>query len=150
MLLHQRFCALANIEALSAHLDDDAVVAVTQKQSAELKCRYSFRVISEVENMQIIYGRMYEVLRIDTLLADIDDMNERIASLRELESQKHEQRLSGLLTVISILAIFSALIDLADFLNKFLTSGEWYFALASLVVNVIIVVIAAVFIFRKK
>ncbi len=114
-----------------------------------LKTKYSFRVISDDRNFQSLYNGMYRVFEIDNLLADLEESNDQISDILEEKRQKHEQRFEWILGALSVLAVFSALIDLSDYLDRF-TNGELFHSIISLVTTLMILVIAVILILRKK
>ena len=147
LLLNQRFSAISYIEDLACPEIDLKRTKSVMKKVVDLKIRYSFRVISDDSNFQTIYGGMYEVLEIDNLLADLEDSNDRLSEILQEEHKANERRFGLLLGGLSILAIFSALIDLSDFADKIFknTVGNW----VSIGVNAVIIIVALLLVFRK-
>lgn len=66
-----------------------------------------------------IYSQMYEILSIESLLKDIQDNELQIKRLRDVRAKKSERQTHTLLMGISFLSVFSALIDFADFVDRF-------------------------------
>lgn len=126
---------------------------------------FNFHIISEVPQYQNVYNIMYKSLGIDRLMDDVKEPLEAInAILHEKEENKEresEQKTESLLTIISALAISSALIDTWDFLTniKCIWFGEpvpnIYAMKAQLIFSALIlltslIVLARIILIRKK
>lgn len=152
LLLDQRFASIAYISEFSEPLTKLTDIQRIHKKVADLKTRYAFRVVSDDHYNQTIYNRMYNVLELDNLIADLEDTNDQLNDVTQAEQNKHDRRFEGLLTALSLLAIFSALVDLSDYLDRFFAhtpKNSWI----SLVVNLSIICVALFLIFvnrRKK
>ena len=119
LLLNQRFAAIADIEAFSQPDIDLPTAVRLHADVVELKTRYSFRVISDDRHIQTIYREMYRIFELDHLLQDLEDANDQLSVLRQARHQKRERFIEVLLTALSVLVVFSALIDLSDYLDRF-------------------------------
>ena len=128
-----------------------------------IKTRYSFRTVSDDAYVQTVYSRMYEVLEIDKMLDDVNDANEKVLEANQAKQQeyqarqqehqakqqKYEHRLERLILALSFLAIFSALVDFTDFLEKF-SVPPVIMPILSLTLIVLFVIVAWLRIFRSK
>ena len=84
---------------------------------------------------------MYHVLEIEDLFRDLEDINDQLRYIQQEEQQlaqeetkKQEEKLETLLGVVSLLAVFSALVDLAAYLIMWTKGEELPFAVGSLVI----------------
>jgi len=149
LLLDQRFASIAYISEFSEPLTKLTDIQRIHKKVADLKTRYAFRVVSDDHYNQTIYNRMYNVLELDNLIADLEDTKDQLNDVTQVEQNKHDRRFEGLLTALSLLAIFSALVDLSDYLDRFFThtpKNSWI----SLVVNLSIICVALFLIFANR
>jgi hypothetical protein len=149
LLLYQYLAAISYIEEFSRPNIKEEHGRSVHRNVVYLKTKYSFRVISDDRNFQSLYNGMYRVFEIDNLLADLEESNDQISDILEEKRQKHEQRFEWILGALSVLAVFSTLIDLSDYLDRF-TNGELFHSIISLVTTLMILVIAVILILRKK
>ena len=156
LLLNQRFSIIACIDELSkegAGKDDKELERIQDisKRVVTLKIRYAFRIISDDAYMQTIYNKLYEVLEIDHLLKDVDEAGEQLNEILQRDQKRRGNRFETILAALSVLTLFSALVDLSDYMEKFST-GIW--PKWALVINLAIIVAAVIIIFivfrRKK
>ena len=118
LLLNQRFTSLKYIDALASITDDTEEVERISAASAILKTRYSFRVVSDEMVYQNIYSDMYRIFHIDKLLLDVADCGSRMEGVEAAESKHHEKTTSSLLLALSVLALFSALVDASGYFDR--------------------------------
>ena len=149
LLLTQRSSAIRCIDRLSSLdcsnrsrlMDQYDQVKEINCNLIDIKTRYLFRVISDEFFVQNIYSRMYHVLEIEDLFRDLEDINDQLRYIQQEEQQlaqeetkKQEEKLETLLGVVSLLAVFSALVDLAAYLIMWTKGEELPFAVGSLVI----------------
>jgi hypothetical protein len=67
---------------------------------------------------------MYKILDIDSLLDDIQDNESQMAMIQTAASAKSDKMASKFLFGISLLSLFSALIDAASFFDRFGMLGK--------------------------
>lgn len=60
---------------------------------------------NDAHYFQAVYGRMYNVLELDNLIAELEDTNDQLNDVPQAEQNKHDRRFKGLLTTLSLLAI---------------------------------------------
>ena len=119
MLLNQRFSAIKYINDIAkAKTDDNASTEQLNQKIIELKTRYTFHVISDEMIYQHVYSEMYSILDIDKLLDDIAENNEKLEMLNGINAAKTGRITERFLIAISILSLFSALIDSADYFDR--------------------------------
>ncbi len=120
LLLDQRFCALKCIADIASTDDKETKrLEHLEKMIIRLKTEFSFRVLSDDMQYQNIYSMMYEILNIDSLLTDIHENESRMAALKSAEMAKTESITNLVLFCLSILSVFSALIDAASYFDRF-------------------------------
>lgn len=85
----------------------------------QLKAVFSFNVISDDKIFQNVYSRMCHILEIEHLLADLIDNEGQMQVLQNAAVAKSEKLSSGLLTGLSLLSLFSALIDASSYFDRF-------------------------------
>lgn len=133
LLLNQKYAAISYVDSI-ANLKDLYQLTDPEEQkklhelnqkTVVLRTDFSFRLVSDDMIFQNVYSRMYEIMDIDALLGDIRDNDEQMRILIEEEEKQAEKKTEGLLTGIAILALFSALIDGADFLDRLPWLASW-------------------------
>jgi hypothetical protein len=119
VLLNQRFSAIAFLEKIPQ------LHACTRKERenvnlkiASLKTVFSFSVVSDDQLYQTIYTKMYSILGIDRLLEDIRDNEEQLQLLQNNELLNAEKMTSTFLFGLSVLSLFSVLVDAAGFFDR--------------------------------
>lgn len=150
MLLNQRFSLISYIDAFSKRVMDQEKAQEMYRSVVELKLRYLFRTISDDARMQTIYNRMYEVYKIDHLMKDLDESGDQLNEILQREHLERQRRFEIMIFVLSALALFSAFVDLSDYIEKFNTGVSSWPALISLAVNVAIVIVGLTIAFKKK
>ena len=118
VLLNQRFSEMKYIEEIACSEDTKELVEQISKKIIHLKTRYSFHVVSDDYIYQNIYSKMYEILDIDKLFLDIEENGDRLALVQNNDSVETEKENNRFLMCISLLAVFSALVDLASYLDR--------------------------------
>ena len=119
LLLNQRFSTINYICEIAECTDaDKKAMEIINKKIVKLKTVFSFRIISDDLIFQNVYAKMYQVLDIDSLLEDIRDNENQSELLINMNSEKIEKRSSQFLMGISLLSLFSALIDASSFFDR--------------------------------
>ena len=119
VLLNQRFSAIAFLEKipkLRTYTRKEREAANLKISS--LKTVFSFSIVSDDQLYQTIYSKMYSILGIDRLLEDIRDNEEQIQLLQNNELLRAEKMTSTFLFGLSILSLFSVLVDAAGFFDR--------------------------------
>ncbi len=119
MLLNQRYSAIQYISQIAcASSMSTKEIEALNKRIVKLKTTFAFNVVSDDQLYQNIYVRLYKVFDIDRLLTDIQDNEAQMEILQNAESAKTEKMSSKFLGGISLLSLFSALIDAAAFFDR--------------------------------
>ncbi len=119
LLLNQRFSAIRYIHEIAEGADTGKKeVEIINKKIVRLKTVFSFRVISDDLIFQNMYAKMYDILDIDRLLEDIRDNENQRELLQNIDTAKTEKRSSQFLMGISLLSLFSALIDASSYFDR--------------------------------
>lgn len=84
----------------------------------ELKNIFTFNVISDDIHFQNIYSKMFSVLEIKNLLADVIENENQIEYLQSNKHAKDDRMSNKYLFGISVLSLFSALIDAASYFDR--------------------------------
>ena len=140
VLLNQRFSAIVYLGKIPF------IRSYTRKHrekmnmlTSSLKTLFSFSIVSDDQLFQTIYAKMYSIMGIDRLLADIRDNEEQIELLQNHEMLNAEKKTSVFLFGLSILSLFSVLVDAAGYFDRFPLLASVSTALSALCLCVIIV-----------
>lgn len=140
LLLHQRFSAISFIEEISRIGKSDKErekITEIYPNIVDLRTHYSFRVISDNFFYQTVYNTTYQVLEIESLLKDLEEANGQFNEL----SKEREKRVERFIGVLSLLAAFSAVTDLAAYLCEF--TLEMPFVILKVISLVVVLLILA-------
>ncbi len=118
ILLNQRFSGMRYIAEIATTDDTRELVEQVSRKIIHLKTRYSFHAVSDDYIYQNIYSKMYTILDIDKLFLDIEENSDRLSLVQSNENAETEKDNNNFLMYISLLAVFSALIDLASYLDR--------------------------------
>ena len=120
ILLNQRFSCVKYITCISKALNGtQRETEELNKKIVKLKTMFAFNIISDDQIFQNVYSKMYKILGIDCLLSDILDNEGQIEILRSASAAKAEKLSSRLLFGISLLSVFSALVDAFGYFDRF-------------------------------
>jgi len=119
VLLNQRFSSIK-------YLDKVSQLSKYKRKEKEklnvkifqLKTVFSFCVVSDDQLYQDLYSKIYELLDIDRLLADIHDNEEQVETLQNHELLENEKMTSRFLFGLSLLSLFSVLVDAAGYFDR--------------------------------
>ncbi len=119
VLLNQRFSAVRYLDKISQFSK------YTRKEKEklnvkifQLKTVFSFSVVSDDQLYQNLYTKMYGLLDIDRLLADIHDNEAQVETLQNHELLENEKMTSRFLFGLSLLSLFSVLVDAAGYFDR--------------------------------
>ena len=119
LLLNQKYAAIEYIRLVSQSLDSSTkYVENLNKRIIQLKNTFSFNVISDDSIVQNIYSKMYAVLEIRNLLEDVIENEKQMEFLQKAKHMNDDRLSNKYLLGISILSLFSALIDSASFFDR--------------------------------
>ena len=85
---------------------------------SSLKTNFSFSIVSDDQLYQTVYSKMYSILGIDRLLADVHENEEQIELLQNNELLNTEKLTSVFLFGLSVLSLFSVLVDAAGYFDR--------------------------------
>jgi hypothetical protein len=120
LLLNQRFSAIQYInEIAESYSMNEMEIELLNKRIVALKTVFSFNVISDDKIFQNVYSRMFSILEIEHLIKDIVDNESQMQVLQNAGSVKAEKLSSKFLFGISLLSLFSALVDASVFFDRF-------------------------------
>lgn len=144
LLLNQRFSAIGYIEKVSTALSlPPKEVEQLNRRIVELKTVFSFNVISDDRIFQNVYAKMYKLLEIEQLLADIVENEEQMDILHKSKAAKTDRMSSRFLFGISLLSLFSALIDASTYFDRFQNLQKVSTALGLVSVGMIVAICLA-------
>ncbi len=148
ILLNQRFSAIDCMgriaQATAGEKAEDLTTAIIN-----LKTHFSFQVISDDMVYQNVYAKLFEVFEIGDFLEDLSEMNEKTASIQRQKTERQAKKTERFLLGISILAVFSALVDAADYFDRISwlkNAATWL----SLIITLVIVVLCLTTIYKNK
>lgn len=119
MLLNQRFSAIQYIHKISSLSNGtQKELEALNARIVKLKTVFSFKIVSDDQIFQNVYTKMYSTLDIDRLLEDIKDNEAQMKQLLSISSVKTDKLSSKFLLGISILSLFSVLIDATQFFDR--------------------------------
>ena len=119
VLLNQRFSAISFLGKIPQ------LRSYTRKERekmnfmiSSLKTNFSFSIVSDDQLYQTVYSKMYSILGIDRLLADVHENEEQIELLQNNELLNTEKLTSVFLFGLSVLSLFSVLVDAAGYFDR--------------------------------
>lgn len=119
LLLNQKYSAVEYIRMVALSLDSSTRdVERLNRRIVRLKNTFSFNVISDDSVIQNIYSKMYTVLEIKNLLEDVIENESQMEYLQEAKHMNDDRLSNKYLLGISILSLFSALIDSASYFDR--------------------------------
>lgn len=122
MLLNQRFSAIKYIEEVA--IGDPDTIRDVNEHIIKLKTVYSFRVVSNDLIYQNLYSRIYRLLDIDKILDDLSENEQQVEIYHAKSLEKSERQTNKLLIAISVLSVFSCLIDASSYFDLFAPFGN--------------------------
>ena len=147
LLLNQRFASIKYINEVAVTRDEDA--EKLSHKILKLKTVFSFRVISDDRVCQNVYARMYKLLDIDALIEDIKDNESQMDLIWNKNTVSREKITSAILFALSLLALFSALIDASTFVDRFGANNLIATSLG-IAFPLLAVAVGVIFWFKKK
>lgn len=120
LLLNQKYAAIQYIYMVSKVINKPSrEIENLNRRIIQLKNVFSFNVISDDMHFQNIYAKMFAILEIKNLLADVIENENQIEFLQRSKHANDDRMSNKYLFGISILSLFSALIDAASFFDRF-------------------------------
>lgn len=150
LLLNQKYTAVEYIRIISQSLSGSSRDTENlNRRIILLKNTFSFNVISDDSIVQNVYAKMCTVLEIRNLLENVIE-NEKQLELLQKSKHMNADRLSNkYLLGISILSLFSALIDAASYFDR-VNGIRSFSTLLSFVCVLLISVICVIWVFHSK
>lgn len=119
LLLNQKYSAVEYIKMIAQPAEESTkYVEQLNQRIVKLKNTFSFNVVSDDSIVQNIYSKMYVVLDIRNLLEDVIENEKQMELLQKAKHMKDDRLSNKYLFGISILSLFSALIDSASFFDR--------------------------------
>ena len=129
LLLHQKyvlqeFLAKNELRQLAGNNVDSENAKKYRDKLYLFEQKYNFRYISDVSQYQKLYELIYNSFKIDLLFADVKEpLNAIESAIEERENMletERDKKMQKALTVLSVFAFFSAVIDAWDFISELL------------------------------
>lgn len=120
LLLNQKYSAIQYIYMVSKVINKPSRdIEALNKRIIQLKNVFTFNVISDDIHFQSVYSKMFSTLEIKNLLDDVIENENQIESLQRTKHANDDRMSNKYLFGISILSLFSALIDAASYFDRF-------------------------------
>lgn len=146
LVAHEREILLKyNHEAVKNRTNPKALVSM-KKDLLKLRVVYTYNTVSTESSYQRFYECIADEFNISSLEADIRDVVEAVDSHI---NERKDTRLNTVLSAISILAIFSVLIDGIGFADRIVT-GTRFGVVQWMVVSIITLIISVSIIIMKR
>ena len=128
ILLHRKFDLYKILTDFGIGEQNDLqTLKAYQKQLNSYQTDYAYERITEVPQYHRLYKKMEEKMELAELFADVMEPVSELSSLRmekaEEDRGKQERKMEWALAILSILTVFSALIDCVDYLE--VVAGNW-------------------------
>lgn len=128
ILLHRKFDLYKILTDFGIGEQNDLqTLKAYQKQLNSYQTDYAYERITEVPQYHRLYKRIEEKMELAELFADVMEPVSELSSLRmekaEEDRGKQERKMEWVLAILSILTVFSALIDCVDYLG--VVAGNW-------------------------
>jgi hypothetical protein len=119
LLLNQKYAAVEYIRLVSLAFDGNTRrVEDLNRRIIQLKNTFTFNIISDDSVVQNVYAQMHVVLEIKNLLADVIENENQMEFLQKAKHMNDDRLSNKYLMGISILSLFSALIDSASYFDR--------------------------------
>lgn len=119
LLLNQRFSAVAYVDKIAqASGGSQKILDQLNARIVDLKTVYAFNIVSDDRIVQNVYAKMAKILDVGSLLEDLRDNENQMEILQNARAMKAEKLSSKFLFGISLLSLFSALIDASSYFDR--------------------------------
>lgn len=119
LLLNQKYTAIQYIYMVSKVINKPSrEIENLNRRIIQLKNVFSFNIISDDVHFQNLYAKMFSILEIKNLLADVIENENQIEYLQRSKHANDDRLSNKYLFGISILSLFSALIDAASYFDR--------------------------------
>lgn len=129
LLLHQKYVLymFLTIIGLDTYNDLEKLEAYRQ-QLYEFETDFVFSCITEVPQYQILHEKLSDVFSLKKMYEDVREPLVSLSEVRRANAEKRQRnndyRMNKSLAMLSLLTLFSALIDSFDFVESFL--GQFF------------------------
>jgi hypothetical protein len=148
-LLNQRYSLMYLLSELTKTTDSKKLDEIEDMLN-NFKVCFSFKIVSNEMVYQNLYNKMYNVLGIDKLIDDVQDASERLEIKARKEDEARENLTNILLIGVGFLAVGSALIDFADYIDRL----SWFsFDISTAIsfgISVLAIVICLIICIKRK
>lgn len=150
LLLNQRYSAIEYIDEIArGDTECQGEMEALNRRIVTLKSVFSFTVISGDHIFQNLYSRMCRVMDVERLLEDIRDNENQMEIVRNARAEKVDRLSNRFLFGLSLLSLFSALVDAAGYFDRF-EALRPFATWLGLGCTLAVVVICLIWLFRKK
>lgn len=119
LLLNQKYSAIQYIYMVSKVINKPSKdIENLNRRIIQLKNVFTFNIVSDDIHFQNIYSKMFSILEIKNLLADVIENENQIEFLQRSKHAKDDRMSNKYLFGISILSLFSALVDAASYFDR--------------------------------
>ncbi len=122
LLLHQKFMLYQLMNCIGTTSEENKLKTY-RKQLYEFEMNFSFSRITEVVQYQELYDKMSQVFALQMMYNDIREPMDALAEMektqREEQQKEADEKTNQGLILLSLLAVFSALVDSFDFTESF-------------------------------
>lgn len=123
-LLHQKYVLYLFLMKISSETYESLeALEEYRRQLYEFETDFVYPCVSEVPQYQNLYEKMMEAFSLKEMFEDVREPLEALGEARkaaeEEEQKKREQSLNQALNTLSLLAVFSALVDSFDYIGEF-------------------------------
>jgi len=151
VLLNQRFSAIQYVTMISAaSAESSREVELLNRRIVELKAVFAFNIVSDDQLFQNLYAKMYKILDIDRLLDDVRDNESQMEMIHSKIAERSEKLSNRLLFGISLLSVFSAMLDASDFFERFDVGAGFSTGLGMIFALVIMGICVSGLVFRRR
>lgn len=120
ILLHQKYFYYMMLTSINEGETEELWQLEEYKRKLyEFESDFVFSKVTEVDMYQTLYSKVQQVFGLESIYKDVYDPLEHISDLRTKEQEKNNAKLDGMIQALSVLVIFSALVDSFDFLDEF-------------------------------
>lgn len=157
LLLHQKFMLYQLMNCIGTTSEENKLKTY-RKQLYEFEMNFSFSRITEVVQYQELYDKMSQVFALQMMYNDIREPMDALAEMektqREEQQKEADEKTNQGLILLSLLAVFSALIDsftfTESFFSWFLPEGAIPWVQTAVIILVMVIFIRGLItIFRK-
>lgn len=118
--------------------DDMRTLTAMREELMRFSIQYGHNTVSNETNYQMFFKNITDIMQISEMVEDIQEATEKVDDYAKSQKENHMNILLG---AIGVLAIFSALIDGADFVKRIydndMAGGGYIFVFAVIIIAVV-------------